>query len=147
MWAEFALEGLGFSRAVESCQGNAWPLGPDGWGRAENHPSAAKAEAVFALSIGTAKAVPFQSRGCSRFQIQMRLPCLDTTPIKSGLTHRARIKAIVEFDLKSLPVPVTAYTQHFYFAFGGKSVSEEQHNGTRHSKVVQRRQGIWIFEP
>jgi CspA family cold shock protein len=35
---------------------------------------------------------------------------------------RATLVAIVELDLKSLLVPVTAVTQHFYFAFGGKSV-------------------------
>jgi hypothetical protein len=38
------------------------------------------------------------------------------------LTMRDTLKVIVEFDLKSLLVPVTAVTQHFYFAFGGKSV-------------------------
>ena len=40
----------------------------------QKHPSAAKAEVVFDISIGTAEAVPFQSGCCSRFQIQMRLP-------------------------------------------------------------------------
>ena len=39
--------------------------------------NAAKSEAVFDVSIGTAKAVPVQSRCCSRFQIQMRLPWME----------------------------------------------------------------------
>ena len=30
---------------------------------------------------------------------------------------RATLIPIVEFDLKSLPVPVTAFTQHFHIAF------------------------------
>jgi hypothetical protein len=30
---------------------------------------------------------------------------------------RATLSATVEFDLKFLPVPVTAYTQHFHIAF------------------------------
>jgi hypothetical protein len=34
------------------------------------------------------------------------------------LTIRATLNAIVEFDLKFLPVLVTAYSQHFHIAFG-----------------------------
>jgi hypothetical protein len=33
------------------------------------------------------------------------------------LQIRATLSATVEFDLKFLPVPVTAYTQHFHIAF------------------------------
>jgi CspA family cold shock protein len=33
-------------------------------------------------------------------------------------------KVTVEFDLKFLPVPVTAVTQHFHIAFSGKSASK-----------------------
>jgi cold shock protein len=37
------------------------------------------------------------------------------------ITIRARLSRTVEFDLKFLPVPVTACTQHFHIAFSGKS--------------------------
>ncbi len=50
---------------------------------------------------------------------------------------RATLYATVEFDLKFLPVPVTAYTQHFHIAFAVKSVKRSNTNGTRHSQVVQ----------
>jgi len=50
---------------------------------------------------------------------------------------RATLRAIVEFDLKFLPVPVTACTQHFHIAFAVNRIKELHHNGTRHSQVVQ----------
>src|ERR1039458_1563193 len=43
-------------------------------------------------------------------------PCVRSAQI--CLTNRATLYAIVEFDLKFLPVLVTAYSQHFHIAFG-----------------------------
>jgi len=77
MWEDFALKGHGLSGGEEIFQESPWPLEPEGWGWAGKlHPSAAKAEAILGISIGTAQAVPFQSRCSSRFRIQMRLPWL-----------------------------------------------------------------------
>jgi hypothetical protein len=42
---------------------------------------------------------------------------LITNDLQAICHFRATLHVIVEFDLKLLPVPVTAVTQHFHIAF------------------------------
>jgi hypothetical protein len=52
---------------------------------------------------------------------------LNANDLEAICQNRATLYLTVEFDLKFLPVPVTAYSQHFHIAFAVKSVQEEQH--------------------